>query len=169
MRIRAIKGICAARIPPLLLLVMLTLPAAVHAQFKFETNNGALTIIEYTGPGGEVVIPDTTNGMQVSSIGDFAFHLKANVTNVTIPNSVTRIANSAFRRCTSLIDIVIPDTVTSMGNAVFQECYSLTNITVGSGITSVGNLAFLSCYNLASATLGSAVTSIGNSAFAVVL
>jgi nicotinamide mononucleotide (NMN) deamidase PncC len=36
----------------LLLLLLLTLPAVVQAQFTFTTNNGAITITGYTGPGG---------------------------------------------------------------------------------------------------------------------
>ena len=50
-----------------LLLLLLTLPAVVQAQFTFVTNNGALTITGYTGPGGAVIIPDTTNGLDRTS------------------------------------------------------------------------------------------------------
>ncbi|MGD0413609.1 MAG: hypothetical protein ABSC18_18120, partial [Verrucomicrobiota bacterium] len=32
-------------------------------------NNGAITITEYTGPGGSVTIPGTINGLPVTSIG----------------------------------------------------------------------------------------------------
>jgi len=32
------------------LLLLLTLPAVVQAQFTFTTNNGAITITGYTGP-----------------------------------------------------------------------------------------------------------------------
>ena len=57
----------AVRILPLLLLLML--PAAVQAQdFTYTTNNGAITITGYTGPGGAVTIPDMINGLPVTSI-----------------------------------------------------------------------------------------------------
>jgi Tfp pilus assembly pilus retraction ATPase PilT len=46
---------------PVLLLLML--PGVVQAQFNFTTNNGAITIIGYTGSGGAVTIPDTINGL----------------------------------------------------------------------------------------------------------
>ncbi len=39
------------------LLLLLALPEAVQAQFTFTTNNGAITITGYTGPGGDVTIP----------------------------------------------------------------------------------------------------------------
>lgn len=37
----------------------------VHAQFDYETNNGTITITKYTGPGGNVIIPETINGLSV--------------------------------------------------------------------------------------------------------
>ena len=57
----------------LLLLLVLGPPAVAQAQFTFATNNGTITITGYTGPGGAVTIPDTTNGYPVTSIGDYAF------------------------------------------------------------------------------------------------
>ena len=39
------------------LLLLLTLPSAVQAQFTFTTNNGTITIKGYTGLGGDVIIP----------------------------------------------------------------------------------------------------------------
>ena len=39
------------------LLLFLVGPSVVQGQFNFVTNNGAITITGYTGPGGEVVIP----------------------------------------------------------------------------------------------------------------
>ena len=82
-------------------LPLLTLPAAVHAQFNFTTNNGTITITGYTGPGGAVFIPSTTNGYPVSSIGNYAFQSSANLTNVTIPNSVSNIGYGTFQSCTN--------------------------------------------------------------------
>jgi hypothetical protein len=80
---------CAASLLPLLLL--LALPAAVQAQFNFTTNNGAITITGYTGPGGAVTIPSTTNGLPVTTIGYEAFYSCTSLTNITIGNGVTSI------------------------------------------------------------------------------
>ena len=49
---------------------------------EFEIENGVLK--RYTGPGGDVVIPDG-----VTSIGDQAFYLCGKMTSVTSPNSVS--------------------------------------------------------------------------------
>jgi hypothetical protein len=123
--LRAI-GKCFRRLLPLLLL--LTLPAVVQAQFTFTTNNGALTITRYTGPGGVVVIPDMTNGLPVTRIGDNAF--------------------DAFLGSMSPTSVTIPDSVTNIGNYVFNECLSLANVTIGKGVTSIGVRVFVYCLNL---------------------
>src|ERR1035437_6595132 len=110
------------------LLLLLTLPAVVQAQFTFTTNNGAITITGYTGPGGAVIIPDTTNGLPVSSIGDWAFNSCYSLTNVTIPNSVTNIGNYAFSRCTNLTSFTIPNSVARIMDSAFYYCSSLTSV-----------------------------------------
>src|ERR1035437_5169485 len=109
------------------LLSLLALPVVVQAQFTFTTNNGALTITRYTGCGDAVTLPSTTNGLPVTSIGDYAFILCNSLTTVTIPNSFTNIGNSAFYWCSSLASVTIGTNVTSVGNFAFYGCTSLTN------------------------------------------
>jgi hypothetical protein len=64
---------CATRLLLLLLLFLLALPSVVQAQFTYTTNNGTITITRYTGPGGDVIIPSTIDGLPVTSIGAGAF------------------------------------------------------------------------------------------------
>ena len=84
-----------------MLWLLLTVPAAVQAQFNYTTNNGTITITGYTGPAGAVTVPSTINGLPVTSIGQQAFFF-AGVTSVSIPGSVTYIGGYAFRSCASL-------------------------------------------------------------------
>jgi len=58
-----------------------------------------------------------------------------NLTNISIPNSVTSIGNGAFMNCYSLTSITIPDSVTSIGAMAFLLCTSLTAINVASDNT----------------------------------
>jgi hypothetical protein len=67
----SLRTACAARLLPLLL--SLTLPAAVQAQFLFTTDSGTITITSYYGSGGAVTIPSTIDGRPVTSIGGSAF------------------------------------------------------------------------------------------------
>ena len=115
----------------LLLLLVLGPPAVVQAQFTYTTTNGTITITGYTGGGGDVIIPDTINGLPVTSIGSLAFNECSYLTSVTIGTNVTSIGLFAFRACTNLTSVTIPNGVTNIGAAPFVFCFSLTNITVG--------------------------------------
>src|SRR5207249_1103539 len=86
---------------------MIGFVASAEAQFTYVTNNGAITITGYTGPGGAVAIPDTINSWPVVRIGNSAFYGSRSLTNITIPNSVTSIGYRAFAGCTRLAEITV--------------------------------------------------------------
>ena len=98
-----------------LTLALLLACATVQAQFNCTTNQGAITITAYTGPGGTVVIPDTVHGLPVTSIGD-----------------------SAFANCQSLTSVTIPNCLTNIGDSAFSYCRSLTTVAMGTGLCSIG-------------------------------
>jgi len=62
--LRALRYGCLA-----LLALLFTLPVQAD-DYTYTTNNGAITITGYTGPGGALAIPDTINGYPVTSIGN---------------------------------------------------------------------------------------------------
>ncbi|MCX6895469.1 MAG: leucine-rich repeat domain-containing protein [Verrucomicrobia bacterium] len=148
----------------LVLLLGLLLPAVGQAQFRFTTNNGAITITLYTGSGGEVIIPAMTNGLPVTSIGDSVFQNKFSLTSVTIPNSVTNIGNSAFNN-SGLCQVVIPSSITRFGDSAFSECGNLTNVILSEGLTGVGSAAFKYCSSLPNVVIPNSFTSIKGAAF----
>ncbi len=145
----------------------LTLWGAAQAEdYTYETNNGAIAITKYIGPGGEVTIPRTITGLPVTSIGNDAFADCTSLTNITIPTSVTYIGDSAFYYCTNLTGVTIPDSVTSIGDDAFTRCTSLTSVTIGNGVTSIGDAAFFYCTSLTGAYFkGDAPSSVGDSIF----
>lgn len=71
-----------------------------------------------------------------------------NVTNVTIPNTVTKIADGAFYNCTSLTNVTIPESVTSIGNNAFHNCTGLKTLVVPKSVTSIGTDAFKNVKNV---------------------
>ena len=133
--------------------------------FTYGTNNGTIAITGYYGPGGAVTIPDTINGLPVTSIGYQAFWLCTNLTSVTIPTSITSIGQGAFYFCTSLTNITIPTSVTSLGQDTFCYCWSLTSVMIPASVTSIGDHAFYDCTSLTNITIPASVTSIGAHAF----
>ena len=73
------------------MLLLLVLSAAVPAQdFLCTTNEGAITITGYLGPGGDVTIPDTMDGLPVTSVGDLAFYKCSNLATVTAERTPDR-------------------------------------------------------------------------------
>jgi len=99
------------------------------------------------------------------SIGTSAFSGCANLTNITILDSVTSIGEKAFKDCTSLTSITIPDSVVSIGDYAFYGCSKLNVLQIGTSVTSIGNSAFYNCKSLESITIPENVVSIGTSAF----
>ena len=151
----------------LLGVLLLALPAVVQAQFNFTTNtDGSLNVAGYTGSGGVVIIPSTTNGYPVTSIGAYAFQNITNLTSVTIDTNVTSIGEGAFFRCTSLTGVTIPNGVTSITDVAFCYCFNLSSVTIPSSVTSIGICAFAYCTSLTSVTIPNSVTNIGDEAFA---
>ena len=99
-------------------------------RFRYIIEEGTATIIRYIGAGGDVIIPSSINGVPVTGIGNSTFEFRADLTSVTIPDSVTRIASAAFLGCYGLTTIAISENVTSIGTYPFAQCWGLTAITV---------------------------------------
>ncbi len=113
-----------------LVLLLLAPVMRAQAQFAFTTNtDGSLNIAQYTGAGGAVVIPDTTNGLPITSIGDAAFFEKTTLTTVAVGTNVVSISDQAFSY-SSLTSITLPASVTNIAFDAFLDCNSLTAITV---------------------------------------
>ena len=172
----------------LVALFLLVLPALVQAQFTFTTNNGSITITGYTGAGGTVIIPDSTNGYPVTDIGQYAFYQSGltdvsipdsvtnigyyafsdcfSLTNVTMGNGVTCIGLEAFFQCVRLTDLTLPNSVVTIGYQAFTYCSGLTNLIIPDSVTNIGSFAFRSCSSLTNETIPDSVISIGSGPFA---
>ncbi len=142
------------------------------------------TLVEYPeGKAGTYTIP-----LGVTGIESNAFSECLNLTNVTMPESVTSIGESAFagsgltgvtlgsnltnigpyafESCPGLTSVTIPNRVTSIGKGAFIACPSLSGVTIPNSVTSLGSGVFDACYGLTYLTIGNGVTNLENAVFA---
>lgn len=96
-------------------------PARNNVNFCILDENGA---IEHNNKHysllTDLIIPD-----EVTRIGDCVFAGVQSLTSVIISNNVTSIGTYAFLLCTALKTVEIPNSVASMGEYVFNGCSSL--------------------------------------------
>ncbi len=152
------------------------LPAALKAQFTYTTNNGAITITSYNGPGGAVTIPDTINGYPVVSIGTNAFQ-SSTVTSIAIPDNVTNIGDQAFWYCYRLTAITVDaqhSVYSSVDGVLFDKSQTTLiqypggnagSYAIPDSVTNIGNGAFAVCSTLTNVIIPGSVTSIEDYAF----
>ena len=110
-------------------------------------------------------ITDLTIPNSVTAIGNYAFYDFTNLSNVTIPNSVTCIGDYAFYGCIGLTNINIPNSVTSIGDYAFCDCIGLTNIVNGNSIVSIGKYSFKGCSGITNVVIPNSVETIDQCAF----
>jgi hypothetical protein len=121
--------------------------------FTCVTINSTITINGYTGSGGDTTIPESINGLPVTSIADRAFRTCTNLTSLTIGTNVTSIGIQAFYQCTSLTNVTIPNSVTSIGLSACGGCRSLTSVAIPASLTNIGSGAFYACTSLTAITV----------------
>ncbi len=89
-----------------------------------------------------IEIPDT-----VTRIGDYQFHGFNNVIGITIPSSATTIGYNAFSKCSLLTSITLPSSVTTIGYDAFSGCTSLENVYYEGTIEDWCNITFSNEYS----------------------
>ena len=105
------------------------------------------------------------NGKPVNAVFSVAFLSHPNLSEIIIPDSITKIGDSAFMNCKSLQSIKIPNSVTVIDNMTFTACSSLESITIPNSVTEIGRGAFAYCESLASINIPDSIAYIGVNAF----
>lgn len=152
-------------------------------QLEFQKNGSGY---EVAGIGNlyemDVVIPETYNGLAVTSIADNAFK-GTNITSLVVPNSVTHIGKNAFIDCIYLKSLTLPfigEDLNSERNNYFSYLFGGTKesglIWTGQGLSledvtitqakTIPNNAFFGCSRVDKIVLPEGITSVGSEAFA---
>ncbi len=120
---------------------------------------GNSVLVNYTGDGGDVVIPD---GIKYIS---GAFQSNEAITSVVIPDSVIRVRNASFHGCKNLKKAEFKGYITYLDPAVFAECSNLTDVTLPAGLKVLERQTFYSCPKLTNIKLPQTIELIGRAAF----
>ena len=127
-------------------------------------------------PNGVFAIPDyafaycanitsVTISDSVESIGRYAFDNCKSLVSITIGNSLAKVGDSAFSDCSSLTSVVFPDSLTRIGDSLFYECRNLVSVRLPDGLTNIGRYTFSFCESLKNITLPSDITKIESNTF----
>lgn len=108
-------------------------PYAVDSMKKlwqYKSKNKQITLIKYLGTETKIDIPPIIGKTPVTAIGKEVFYQTANVnhreiTNISIPNSVTSIGEGSFKDLKNLIEIEVPESVTEISDSAFLGCSNL--------------------------------------------
>ncbi len=82
-----------------------------------------------------------------------AFKGAANLTSVTLPDSIKLIDGSAFKGCSKLLQIKMPSSLTKIAESAFSSCSALTEVVFPEGLIELGNNAFSYCSSLTKVVL----------------
>ena len=139
--------------------------------YDLNTESSTATVVakpsgKYTG---DITIPPSveynSETFSVTAIVN-AFYECADLTSVTLPNSVRSISDYSFYGCSSLESIVandkifahlpmsysgsytIPEGIQTIAGNAFQRCANLESVTIPKSVTSMGKRPFPACYSL---------------------
>ncbi len=109
---------------------------------------------------GKYVVPQG-----VIKILNYTFEECSGLTEIDIPNTVTRLGVSAFADCISLKRVTIPGSIVEISLHAFYKCRNLSEAIIEEGVKIIGTEVFNYCDSLTSMTMPSSVEEIGISVF----
>ena len=136
-----------------------------HGPYSYlENGDGTVTIVSYEADCPRVDIPESIDGMPVSTLGAALFSGRDELEFVSIPAPVRVIDEHAFDGCTSLASVELPGTLESIGMLAFAKS-GLMSVELPSSLKRIGEKAFFHCKLLAAIDLPPSLNEIGECAF----
>ena len=148
---------------------------------EVKTPRGVLTysvypdhaaVVEYSGTDEKIEIPDSVEGVPVTSI-DAVFSTYTlydsngfnAVREIVLPDTVEKIGDMAFSTCMALETVRMPENLKYIGNAAFMHCQSLANIEIPDSVEEIGKCAFAYCSSLEEFRIPENLTRISDGVF----
>ena len=112
-----------------------------------DPDTDTVTITAYNGKDRKLTIPSYLGGKKVTKIGDNALN-NANLTELTVPNTVTYIGKHAFANNPYMYQAKLGNSVEIIDEYAFDRCSWMDAIDLPASLTEIRANAFLSCHNL---------------------
>ncbi|MCM1360207.1 MAG: leucine-rich repeat protein [Roseburia sp.] len=119
----------------------------------YKSDDGKTCYVSgYEGKETSLTIPSEYKGKTVTAIAERAFYDRSNLTDIKLPNGLTKIGSEAFNGCTGLTGIEIPNGVTEIDYAAFAYCTNLKTVTIPNSVERLDYGTFDNC-KITTATL----------------
>ncbi len=151
-----------------------TEPTVIPEGLIYIKHTNSTIIVDYIGNNSDLIIPDTIDGLSVTTIGESAFKDCSNLNSITLPKSISKIEAWAFQNCTGLDSVKISD-IKSWCKIDFINTYSnplyyaenlylnnelIEDLIIPSGVSTISDFSFING-SFYSVTLPKSIKSIG--------
>lgn len=133
--------------------------------YTYSIIDGRAEITGCTGEPKVLEIPESIDGEPVILIRDNAFYRCETLTEIRLPETVSKIGHHAFFGCTSLSTVKLPETLSFIGMGAFSGCTSLSSLCLPDTLTVIPDDCFNGCSELNFVSTGSRIKTIGSRAF----
>lgn len=97
---------------------------------------------------GKLIVPSEIQGYPVCIVGENAFINCENLTEIILPNSITRLEPLCFFGCSNLKSITLSKSIRNISKQAFWGCKSLPELRVPSSVAIIEHAAFDVCKGL---------------------
>ena len=94
-----------------------------YGDFEYKVENDNVTVMKYLGEDIDVTIPETIDGLPVTSVGTSSFLSKIKIESINLPPTIKYIEYGAFAGCSRLKTINLPEGVIKIDNCAFERQY----------------------------------------------
>lgn len=120
----------------------------------------------YSGTDGEVIIPNTYQNIQVTSILANALKDNLTISSLKMGNNIKTMEYGAFLGCSNLNKVTLSTNLANIASNAFNST-NITSITIPNNVKTIDSSAFENCTNLETLTFGDDVylSKLGDFAF----
>lgn len=108
----------------------------------YTVSDNKIEITGCTDDTQELVIPESIDGINVTSVKRYAFADNQNIKSVSLPGTLTYIDDAAFQNCTALTSFEMPDSLTQIGNKLLMGCTGITSVKISKSLNNIMEYTF---------------------------